>query len=302
VDLLSTAFVDRFARFCGAVARFMSERTDEVPFYAPINEISFLSWAIGHGIISPFADNGGREVKRQLVRAAIAGMDAVWSVDKRARFVHEDPVIHVVPPRELPELALVTEQQYLSQYEAWDMIAGRLCPELGGALRYLDIVGISYYHANQWEYPQSRLRWEDIPRDERWRPFHQIIAEVYECYRRPLLVGETSDFGTGRAPWIREIAAVVYAARTRGIPVEAICIYPILDRYDWEDATHWHNSGLWDLHRDSQGHLRRALNREYADELRRAQLLPGMGGCHGQPEQHAPWFYGPEQTGTTELS
>ena len=47
LDVLSPAFVDRFARYCRAVARFVAGQTDDVPFYNPINEISFLSWAAG---------------------------------------------------------------------------------------------------------------------------------------------------------------------------------------------------------------------------------------------------------------
>jgi len=280
VDFFSAGFVDRFARFCSAVAGFISEQSDEVPFFAPMNEISFLSYAIGAGIISPFREPAFGEVKKQLVRAALAGMDAVWSADSRARFVHQDPIIHVVPPRDRPDLAAAAAQQTQSQYEAWDMIAGRANPELGGAPRYLDILGVSIYHSNQWEYPESRLRWEDMPRDDRWVPFHRMIGSVYDRYQRPLLVGETSHFGVGRARWIRELASEVHLAKADGIPVEAICLYPIIDRYDWENRTHWHNSGLWDLERGADGHLRRVLNSVYAEELRHAQLLPGMGVCY----------------------
>jgi hypothetical protein len=55
-----------------------------------------------------------------------------------------------------------------------------------------------------------------------------------------------------------------------GIPIEGVCLYPILDRFDWNDPTHWHNSGLWDLeHRD--GTYVRVLNQEYSAELERSQ-------------------------------
>src|SRR5262249_367275 len=72
VDLFSPAFVDRFARFCKAVAGYMREQSDDVPLYAPVNEMSFVSWAIGHrGWMFPYAVGRSAEVKRQLVRAAI---------------------------------------------------------------------------------------------------------------------------------------------------------------------------------------------------------------------------------------
>jgi beta-glucosidase/6-phospho-beta-glucosidase/beta-galactosidase len=48
VDLYSAAFIERFAKFSQAVARYIAEQTDCVPFFCPINEISFFAWAAGH--------------------------------------------------------------------------------------------------------------------------------------------------------------------------------------------------------------------------------------------------------------
>ena len=62
-----------------------------------------------------------------------------------------------------------------------------------------------------------------------------------------------------------------------GVPVEGVCLYPILDRYDWEDSTHWHNCGLWDLELDASGNYGRVLNGVYAAALTNAQkLVPGL--------------------------
>ena len=63
--------------------------------------------------------------------------------------------------------------------------AGRAQPELGGHPRYLDVVGVNFYHDNQWEHPSRRLRWEDNPRDERWVPFHRLLARAHARYGRP---------------------------------------------------------------------------------------------------------------------
>jgi len=41
-----------------------------------------------------------------------------------------------------------------------------------------------------------------------------------------------------------------------------------MDRPDWDDLEHWHNSGLWDLIPDDQGVLQRILNEEYAAVFR----------------------------------
>lgn len=276
VNLYSSGFVERFARYCGAAARFISDHSEAVPFYVPINEISFFAWAAGEvGYIHPHDRGRGHEIKHQLVRAAIAGIEAIREVDPRARMILVDPLIHVIPPRGHPDLARAAADQRARQFESWDMLAGGLEPSLGGHPRYLDIIGVNFYHANEWEYPDQRLRWEDTPRDRRWVPLRYLLSELYDRYGRPMILSETSHFGAGRGRWIREVADEVRHAREMGVPMEGICIYPIIDRPDWDDPNHWHNSGLWDLRVGDGDRLERVLCEEYAGELRRA-MAPSL--------------------------
>ena len=269
IDIFAPAFVDRFARYCTALARFIDDHTDRIPFYTPINEISFLAWAAGDvGYIHPFGIERGTELKRQLIRAAIAGMEAIWQVNPQARIVQVEPVIHVMAPRNRPDLVERAAAQRAGQFEAWDMMIGEIEPGLGGHPKYLDIMGLNYYHSNQWEHPDVRLRWEENPRDDRWVPLHDLLAEVYDRYQRPLFIGETSHVGEGRGLWIREIYDEVRTAIRNGVPLEGITLYPIIDRPDWDDLDHWHNSGLWDLVPDDQGILQRVLYEDYATVLR----------------------------------
>ncbi len=274
LDIFKPQFVDRFARFAGSVARFFADRSDDVPLYAPINEISFLAWSAGRSHMYPYATGRDQELKQQLIRAVVAGCESIWSVDARARFVFPEPTIHCVPLRSAPARTEAAALQTESQFEAWDMIAGRHQPELGGHPRYLDILGSNFYYSNQWECPGGqRLHWHIKPRDVRWAPYHRLLETIFQRYRRPLLVAETSHIGVGRGEWIIEIAQEVQLARQRGTPIEGICLYPILDRHDWDDSEHWHNSGLWDLQRDASGVYRRILNQDYMDALRTAQTV-----------------------------
>ncbi len=276
VALFSAGFVERFARYCAAMARVVADMDGAVPFYTPINEISFFAWAAAEkGMMHPFVRGRGGELKRQLVRAAIAAMEAILEVDPRARFSHVAPLIHVVTPRGQPELARAAADQRASQFDAWDMLAGGLHPEVGGHPKYLDIVGVNYYHANQWEYPDQRLRWEDTPLDPRWMPLHRLLAEVHTRYGRPMLISETSHFGSGRCRWLREVAEEASLARAAGVPLEGLCIYPVIDRPDWDDPALWHNSGLWDLRPAENGRLERVPCTEYLMELREAQERVG---------------------------
>jgi hypothetical protein len=271
LDLFEPAFVDRFARFSREAARIQLERTGAPGFYSPVNEISFFCWGASRDLIFPYAEGRDNDIKRQLVRASIAAVDAVRSVDPAARFLYPEPLIHNVPPRWRPWYTGPARQQRESQFEAWDMIAGRAAPELGGAERYLDVVGVNFYAANQWEVPGGRkLHWDAGSDDPRWRPLHLLLEEVWQRYRRPLVIAETSHYGIGRAPWLDEIARECRMALDRGVPLEGVCLYPILDRFDWEDHTHWHNSGLWDMDKNGGGHYTRVLNQEYARVLRAA--------------------------------
>lgn len=271
IDLLSPEFVTRFTDYAAALAAFIKSNTSEIPFYCPFNEISFFSWAAGEeGWIHPFLQHRGAEVKQQLVRACIRAADAIWEVDPRARLVYVDPIIHVHPPPNRPDLEEAARLYTDSQYEALDMFIGRVHPELGGHPRYLDMIGVNFYHSNQWEYGGDRLRWEDEPRDSRWVPLHKLLEHVHKRYGRPLFIGETSHVGVGRARWINEVVDEVCIALQAGTPVEGICLYPIIDRPDWEDENHWHNSGLWDLNREKEKWTR-ILNSEYAAAVQRGQ-------------------------------
>lgn len=272
LDVFSSAFVDRFARFCGAAARYLADHGETAPLFCPINEISFLSWAAGEiGWFHPHAQGRGLELKRQLVRAAIAGIDAIREQTPGARIVHVDPVIRVVAPLGRPDLEEDAARQHGYQFQAWDMLCGRLAPELGGHPGYLDIVGINFYHNNQREVGGPSLEWAAEPRDPRWRRFHALLGDLHRRYGRPLFVAETGHFGVGRARWLDEIVDEVLQARAQGVPVEGVCLYPVIDRPDWEAPGYWHRCGLWDLVPDSNGEWQRVPVPDYLAALRRAQ-------------------------------
>jgi hypothetical protein len=223
------------------------------------------------GLFFPYLKDQGGIIKDQLVRACIAACDAIWDIEPRARFVQIDPIMHVVAPRDRPDLAQEAAEETAYQFEAWDMLGGYTHPELHGHPRYLDIIGVNFYFSNQWERHGGRLIWEESPRDDRWVPLHRLLLNVWERYRRPMYIAETSHIGVGRATWLTEITDEVIAARAAGAPIEGVCLYPIIDRHNWEDPTQWHHSGLWDVERDETGRLTRRLAEEYAAELHRSQ-------------------------------
>jgi hypothetical protein len=272
LDILSAAFVDRYAAFARAFAQLRAGEGDATPYLVPMNEISFFAWAAGEvGYFYPYLEKRGEEVKRQLVRAAIAGMEAVWEVAPGARFIHPDPVLCVHADPDRPQDREPAHRYTLSMFEGWDMISGRLHPELGGHPKYLDIIGINYYPHNQWVYRDAPFNPAyAIPRTHPlYRPFRHILADVHERYRRPMFIAETGADGDDRPDWLAYVGAEVRGAVEGGVPVGGICLYPIVNFPWWDDGHHLHN-GLWD-YPDDLGE--RPVFRPLAEELARQQDL-----------------------------
>ncbi len=283
VSLLDDAFCERFADFAAVAARALRGTCDEAPVYTPINEISYLAWAATCSEqIHPYrpdspahvdAEARGRdlgfELKCRLVRASLLAIDAIRAEDASARFLHVEPIIHVVPPAEAPWRLDDAARVASWQWQAWDMLRGTLRPEFGGSAGALDLLGVNYYHNCQWELDGGRLEWH--LRDPRRVPFSALLRQAAKRYGKNVIVSETSHVGIGRAEWIADVTDEVARARAGGIGVDGICVYPVVDRPDWEDAGHWHQSGLWDVLPDAPEPFARRLNAPYARALRRAQ-------------------------------
>src|SRR5207237_4403548 len=138
--------IERFAQFSAATAEFLQSETDGTLFICPVNEISFFSWIAGDaGHFYPFERRRGNALKKQLVRATIKSIDAIRAAAPGTRFVQTDPAIHVTTGKKDAHSRRRAENYRKAQFQAFDMLCGRLRPELGGAPEYLDIIGLNYY-------------------------------------------------------------------------------------------------------------------------------------------------------------
>lgn len=241
IDIFSAAFVERFTAFSREAAKRISE-FDETPFISPINEISFFSWAGGEGgIFNPFAQHRGDEMKRQLVRASIHAITAMREVNPAIKIFQIDPIINVVPRSDSDEDVRNAEGYRQSQFAAWDMITGRAEPELGGRADLIDVIGVNYYIHNQFVWEGGMI----VPSDPRYRHVSVMLQEVYERYRVPVFVAETGIEDETRPAWLRYMCKEVMTALAAGVPVEGICLYPIVNHPGWDDDRHCQN-GLFD--------------------------------------------------------
>lgn len=270
LDIFSPEFIRRFARMVEAVVRVINDESDLPLFVAPVNEISFFAWAGGESAyLNPFETERPHELKRQLVRAAIEAIEAAWRVNPQTRVVHTDPLIHVVHNLERPDELALAEYYRLLMFQAWDMLAGRFRPEVGGQEKYLDIIGANYYPNNQWMVGETSFhpgRWLGVS-DPQYRPLSELLREVYERYRRPMLIAETGTEGNDRVDWTRYIGSEVRRALNLGVPIEGICLYPIVDFPGWGDDRRC-ETGLWG-YPDANGN--REVYAPLAEELRLQQ-------------------------------
>jgi mannose-6-phosphate isomerase-like protein (cupin superfamily) len=292
----AAAFVARFAAYAGAVAAAVRAETgaDRPLYFTAVNEPSYCAWAGGEvAYLAPFGRGRGPAYKRVLVRAALAATEAVWAVDRGARPVSVDPLVRVHAPAGRPDLRPAAARfNREAVYEAFDLLAGRREPELGGSRAHLGVVGLNYYAGNQWtlptpEAPSRALAWDDPARV----PLADLLAEAEARYGGPLLLAETGAAGEARPAWLAHLTGEVRRALARGVDLRGVCWYPAVTSPDWEDPTAFFEGGLFDVAPRPDGRLERVLARPVAAALRAAQAALDPANAPAappEPEKPAP--------------
>jgi hypothetical protein len=247
INLFNEDFPKRFADYCYATARYVTSHAESTCYFTPINEPSYFAWAAGEvGVFAPHFKGRGWELKIRLAKAAIAGINAIWDACPNARIVNVDPVCRVTAPMDQPDLQRdVDNFNYNAVFQSWDMLSGRLLPELGGSPRHLDIIGINYYWTNQWDITQPGVPLRSD--DPRYMPLRNLIRYVWQRYETEILITETSHVEEMRPLWLKELVEEAEAVLDENIPLGGICLYPILGMPEWHEQHVWTLMGLWDL-------------------------------------------------------
>lgn len=263
-DPFSPEFPLRFADYCRAVAEHVCTYADGPFVFVPVSEPSSFAWAAGDaGLFPPYATERSYELKVQMARCAIAGIDAIRSIIPDARIVNVDPICRVVAPFDRPDLE--EEARFFNDtvvFESLDMIAGRSRPDLGGSMRHLDIVGLNYYWTDQWELGSADKPL--APDDMRAWSVCDLLRWTYHRYRCEIVLTQTAHVDDERAPWIDRIADEIECALDEGVPVRGVCLAPVLGAPDPHALDGWSRMGLWDLD----------------DERRRTPHQPSLDALH----------------------
>ena len=266
-DLFPThpKFCERFTQLCLAFVEFYKEHSTQPLMIVPINEISFLSWFSGdvRGTV-PFLEKSGWDLKYHLCKAAILGIKAIKEEEPSAIIILVEPLVKVHQNGELSDEQLFKINEY--QFEAADMISGRICPELGGSTDLFDILGVNYYWNCQWIEGGETVYWPDSINAR--VPLRKLLFGAFLRYEKPIFISETGHFGEGRVEWLQEIGAECQAVINAGIPFWGVCIYPVTDRPNWDELSEYSNCGIFDLDEDGN----RLPHWEYIIELKLQQL------------------------------
>jgi beta-glucosidase/6-phospho-beta-glucosidase/beta-galactosidase len=268
LDPFTDEFIGAFARYARRCAELIKKYEHGPIYIVPINEISFFSFmAASVALWAPYARSAGYRFKQQLVRASIAAMDAMWEVDPNIRFIQVDPIFRRIPARPPTIVTQAMADAFNeTKFQTFDMLMGRLMPELGGNLKYVDIIGANYYIYNQeWITGEDLLDahcHKMMPLDSSDRvPLKDMLQEVADRYPdHPIVLTETGCIGDLRVPWWKLIFREVDDALAAGIPLFGVCAYPVIDRPDWHDL-HLTNSGFWDFEKGDKK-LRRIPHEE----------------------------------------
>jgi beta-glucosidase/6-phospho-beta-glucosidase/beta-galactosidase len=267
LDIFSEQFRERFAAFSTAVTRYLAGNYAMPLHICPVNEISFFAWiAANKGHFAPCVTRRDNELKDQLIATSLESVRAIRQAAPDVTIMFTEPAIHVVPRDDSPYARRAAEAYRRSQFQALDRLQAAANDDLG----INDVIGLNYYFHNQWRHPSRRKIHRDHPQ---YRPLSEILAEFYDRYRLPLLIAETGIEDDLRAEWFRYVCDEVAVAIEYGIPIEGICLYPIVNHPGWADDRHCYN-GLWDYadaHGDRETYL--PLSIEIERQIRRFEEL-----------------------------
>lgn len=281
VDQGAEDFPERFTQFALAALEVRQSVSARPPIVCPVNEISFMSWAVDVGYFPPPGRPEGGRFKRRLVTAATRAARAIRNSSPAATLVWAEPLVQIAPRSHRPADVQAAEDARQAQFEAYDWILGKSKPELGGDPSLADRIGLNFYPHNQWYHCGPT-----VPMGHHaYRPLAAMLLDVAARYGKPMFLSETGAEGSAKASWLHYVCGEVREAISRGAKVEGICWYPITAYPGWDNSRHAEAGLLSTIGSDGTRHIDRRLHEEL--EAQRARFRELQTGAGPQPEAAA---------------
>jgi len=268
VDQAADDFPQRFTQFALAAMEVQQSLSRLPPLVCPLNEISFLSWAVEVGYFPRVGPDEAGWFKRQLARAAISAAKSIRGEWPNARLVWAEPLVHIAPHSRRRAEVRAAEAARQGQFEAYDWITGQAEPEFGGDPSLVDLIGLNFYPHNQWYHDGPT-----IPMGHHeYRPLADLLLEVANRYGKPIFLAETGAEGSARPSWLHYVCSEVRDAIERGASIQGICWYPITAYPGWDNSRHAEAGLLSTIVADGSRHVDQRLLDEL--QLQRTQFTP----------------------------
>lgn len=248
------SYPDRVAEYA---ARFAERYKHLIRWYTPLNEPLVNSLMCGKRAVWPpylRGDSGYIKVMLQLARGMLKTVRAIREVDPASLMVHVEATGLSRAVREDLQ-ALAMEDQHRG-YLSYDLLCGKVDgqhPLFGWLIRNgasvetlesiqsqpitLDVLGLNFYP--QWSTQQlyidqrGRLAYRATEQDG--AGFATLIDDYYQRYNVPIMVTETSAFGSEelRSQWLNASLGAIKHLRERGVPVIGYTWFPLFTMIDW---------------------------------------------------------------------
>lgn len=242
------------ARYAGAVARRYGHL---VKWYTPLNEPIVNALMCGRrGLWPPYlrGHTGYVRIMLQLARGIVASVNELKGVQPEAIMVHVEAAGITRASR--PDLDPLAAEDQLSRFLCYDLITGRvthnhpfyvwlvrngaqpdLLSELAAAPIDIDVLGLNFYP--EWSTRQlyidrtGRAAYRVIERAG--EGFSDMVEEYQARYSAPVIVTETSAFGSNKArsQWLTAALTSIRELRSKGIPVLGYTWFPLFTMIDW---------------------------------------------------------------------
>jgi beta-glucosidase/6-phospho-beta-glucosidase/beta-galactosidase len=238
-------------------AAFASRYKHLVRFYTPLNEPVVNALMCGkRGIWPPYlkGDVGYVRVMLQIVKGVINTVKAIKAIDPQSIMVQVEATGLSRAIRHDLEILAIEDQR--RGYLFFDLITGQVRhdhPLYGWLLRSgasphdleqfieqaisIEVLGMNFYP--QWSTQQiyidnrGRLSYRAIEHDG--VGFFSLIEDYYNRYKAPVMITETSAFGSDevRSRWLAQSVATVKELREKGVPVIGYTWFPLFTMVDW---------------------------------------------------------------------
>ncbi len=228
-----------------------------VKFYTPLNEPVVNALMCGkRGVWPPYlkGDAGYVRLMLQIVKGVMQTVNAIKAIDPQAVMVQVEATGLSRAIRHDLEILAIEDQR--RGYLFYDLITGGVGhdhPLYGWLLRSgtsphdleqfvkhpipIEVLGMNFYP--QWSTQQiyiddkGRLSYRAIEHDG--VGFFSLIEDYYNRYKTPVMITETSAFGSDdvRSRWLKQSVETVKQLREKGVPVVGYTWFPLFTMVDW---------------------------------------------------------------------